>query len=257
MRCEGTIDSYRIELTSDDVNLLETAGDAAVAALVAAGATASVATAIRIMVDLIVTMNEIGGHNGVIISGHGTTFVVVPAGVAVIDTVLKIIDNIAAGLSGVCVNLLQDAIRAAGHAFGFGADRGELHANEKNVGPFEERFTLICLGTGQVALLSFTGYVSCRHDIGGRVAAIAGSLDIWERWGLVRNDDGTVSFTNDQSTPEHPWFMTVRGDSRDIWTDASAVRGVGEKFVIESLDGGQIALRWAADVDDHYVSSAP
>ena len=104
---------------------------------------------------------------------------------------------------------------------------------------------------GKVAILSHRGYFCADHIRAGRVWADRHELSLWETWGLVHNADGTVSFSSDQG-----WYMCTHPDrDKEIWTDSPAVQGEGEKFGLELIGNGQIALRSRAT--NQYVSVAP
>ena len=115
---------------------------------------------------------------------------------------------------------------------------GGVLADRDHIGPWEA-FIMSHLGQDNtVALLSWQGFFSARDGGGGAVYANRPWVQSWERWKLIDNNDGTVSFRTDNGH----FLVAEEGGGRECRANRTAI-GTWEKFYIENLPGGQIALR--------------
>jgi hypothetical protein len=126
---------------------------------------------------------------------------------------------------------------------GIAADRTEALAWES--------FVMADLGNiGQVSLLSHMGLFSAANGGGAGVYANRPQLGDWERWTLIKNDDGSVSF---RSIGGH-YLVAESGGGSVLNANRTSI-GEWEKFWIYFLPGGRIALK--TYVTGHFVSVKP
>jgi hypothetical protein len=226
----------------------------------------------------IVLMNKIGGNNGVDIHGvWGTHGVIITprfsglyeqlaegatVGVAVF-TIGEFLLKIAAQQPGLANTL---GLATAGKIFeligggtplgwaivgalGLGIielflpepdpdQHGGIHADRDAIGPWES-FTMSFLeGENEVSLLSWQGFFSARDGGGGQVFANRPWVKEWERWTMIKNDDGTVSF---KAFNGH-FLVAEEGGGRECWANRTAI-GPWEKFIMVPAPDGKIALK--------------
>src|SRR5262249_25410943 len=114
--------------------------------------------------------------------------------IPLIGSVPALVGAIASGAFGAIRDGFGAVTGLIGHAFG--ADRGELHADEGGVGG-EGRFVIVALSEGSVAVLTHTGYMCADRDRSNEAWADREAIGPWERWRLINNQDGTFSFQSD------------------------------------------------------------
>lgn len=129
-------------------------------------------------------------------------------------------------------------------------EHGAVAADTTEALPWES-FVMADLGnTGQVSLLSHMGLFSADNGGGAGVYANRPKLGDWERWTLVKNDDGSVSF---RSIGGH-YLVAESGGGSVLNANRTSI-GEWEKFWIYFLPGGRIALK--TYVTGHFVSVKP
>ncbi len=275
---------WNVSLSHNEVDTLSAGGGVAALAL-----PPPIDVAVATLVSYIVLIDEIGGGNGVDISGViGVTggivtpngfgaygwlvkgaHIVIDAGKNIGEFILKLVASVnpgeiqtvavlgalaTAGLPGaVFITILKDI-------FGGGPPppdspealnkRGAIKGDRVQIGPWES-FVMADIGGGNVALLSWQGYFSAQGGGGSSVYANRPWIGAWEKWTLVRNDDGTVSFRSSNgrylgtsSFPDHSCFCDQVGNTPGSFT----------RFRLESLNNGQIALK---TIYSRYVSVQP
>ncbi|MGA2600026.1 MAG: hypothetical protein ABSH09_23905 [Bryobacteraceae bacterium] len=142
-----------------------------------------------------------------------------------------------AGAAGVAVNLLLPAPDPNEH--------GGIHADRTTAGAWE-KFLLSQIPPGDmVSILSWLGLFSAQNggDDTGDVFANRPKLGQWETWAILNNSDGTVSFKSLNGR-----YLTATnggGPGSYCLVNATAI-GPNEKFHLENLPGGHIALKTAA-----------
>jgi hypothetical protein len=237
----------------------------------------------------IATVDQLGGHNGVEITGviGSTGLLVVPRGLpnAFYDlleaakivvsgkTVLDFIiiasaysPQVAAALAIPTVAAVFSAV-SAGTPFGWAIaaaagilielledepdpdEHGHVEANRKQAQDWES-FTMASLGGDQVSLLSHMGLLSARG--GGGSAVFANRIEVgeWERWTLIQHGGGLISLRS--SNGNH--LVAETGGGRECNANRSQI-GDWEKFRLERLPSGKVALKTLVTGD--FVSVQP
>ena len=140
-----------------------------------------------------------------------------------------------AGAAGAAINLLLPAPDPNEH--------GGIHADRTTVGPWES-FILSEIPPGSlVTVLSWQGLFSAQNGGGGDVFANRPQRGPWETWALLDNHDGTVSLKSTNG----PYLTATNGGGPGSYCVASAPTiGPNEKFHLENLPNGHIALKTAA-----------
>jgi hypothetical protein len=234
---------WNVQLSHDEVTTASDTAD-----LVSMGVPPPYDTFLSAGAEYLRTIDALGGHNGVNVSGSGPTFVATPAGVPIVGDLINVIVKIGAGVSTEAVDIVKGALGLLG--VHFGSSRGELHADEDNPGS-EETFAFVSLPNGKVAILAYTGYFCADHDREGRVWADRQGIGPWENWGLVHNGDGSVSFSSDQG-----WYISANPQTNhcELWTNRQNI-GQWESFNLAQRPNGFIALQ--ARSNGKWVSAAP
>jgi hypothetical protein len=112
---------------------------------------------------------------------------------------------------------------------------GAVETNRVVVGPWE-KVRIEGWGDEVIAIHFETGYLSAEGDGGGNAIANRPAANLWEKWTLIRNTDGTFSFLASDGQhvltaepPSAPFPAgRLRVDRRQI--------GVWEKFLIDTHD---------------------
>jgi hypothetical protein len=140
-----------------------------------------------------------------------------------------------AGAAGAAINLLLPAPDPNEH--------GGIHADRTTVGPWES-FILSEIPPGSlVTVLSWQGLFSAQNGGGGDVFANRPQRGPWETWALLDNHDGTVSLKSTNG----PYLTATNGGGPGSYCVANAPTiGPNEKFHLENLPNGHIALKTAA-----------
>lgn len=228
---------WNIELSDDEVQRVAS-GAAAAAPVVPAPYNGYLIAG----AGYLAAINQLGGNKGVNITGSGAAYIVTPRGVPLVGDVFKIVVNIGKG----AFKVAADLAREIGGKTPWGSKKGEIHVDEGRIG-HQERFTMVALGKTKkigskkvalVAILSHRGYFCADHDRGGRVWADRLGLATWETWGYHNNSDGTASFSSDQN-----WFMHANTGNKEVWTNSPGIKDDRDKFYVELLGNGQIALK--------------
>jgi hypothetical protein len=130
---------------------------------------------------------------------------------------------------------------------------GFVETDRTVVGPWET-IQLEADADRKVSMRFHTGYLSAEHGGGYDAIANRAAAQIWEKWSLVRNEDGTFSFLASDGkhylTAEPP---NAQGFKGRLMVDREQI-GPWEKFTIESHDD-TTAIRSAAT--GRYLSAQP
>lgn len=248
-----------------------------------------VIAAIELCRAYIAAVDELGGHNGVEITGvlGCTGLLVVPRGLPNIyyellnaakivvsgKVVLEFVIAAAAYSPPVAAALAIPAVAevfsavsagtpfgwALSAALGFGLDllqpepdpdeHGHVEANRKQAQDWES-FTMQSLGDNQVALLSHVGLFSARGGGGSAVFANRIAVGEWERWTLVQHGGGLISLRSSNGN----YLVAETGGGRECNANRPEI-GDWEKFRLEQLPSGKVALKTLVTGD--YVSIQP
>jgi LGFP repeat len=129
-------------------------------------------------------------------------------------------------------------------------EHGGVHADRGEVGPWETFSLGQVNDSGEVALLSWQGFLSARSGGGGNVYGNRPQVGEWERWRLIDNHDGTISL----QTHDQHYLKAIGGG--DSYCQANG-EGVGpwERFFLVPLPGGRVALK--TQMKEKYVSVQP
>ena len=184
MTVTGTFAAWNASLTHEDVGKCRDA-----ALLIGLGAGPEIAAALVVSQGYLETIDLIGGNNGVNISGVLGAMIVTPAGIPIIGEAFQFLSGIINGAANIIATAASAIFHGFGHVFGF-AGRGQLHANENNIGD-EERFVLTKLPNGKIAICAYTGFFCADSD--DWVNADRSAPKQWEEWDLIVNADSSVS----------------------------------------------------------------
>ena len=120
------------------------------------------------------------------------------------------------------------------------AERGEIWADKRRAGS-NEKFQLIQLSDGQVALKGSIGYLATKKRGGRAVYAKSNDLGPLERWTLISNADGTVSLRADGS--DH--LLYAMSGSASLCDAIRPDIASDEKFHTVRHDDGTVSLKTA------------
>ncbi|MBL8211537.1 MAG: hypothetical protein JNK87_12525 [Bryobacterales bacterium] len=249
---------WQVELSNEEANNVSGAAGAV------AGSTAPfapvAAVALAALAGVIVTVNQIGGGQGVNVVGVVTTqFVTItPRFVSPVGLVSAFAQAVhaatglpggvvgaglgaglallATGPAGVVVGGFAGAIGAV-IGGGGGANPGDVHADRALVGPWE-KFLLVTLTPNNVAISSWRGFFCAENGGGGPVHANRPHIRTWETHTLLRNPNGTVSF---RSSGGHFLVAESGGGSVCNWNRTAI--GPWEQFWMEFQGDGSVALK--------------
>lgn len=237
--------SYLIVLTHGEVQSIAAGGDVLSAVI------PEIAPVIQAAADVLVTIDLIGGNNGVEVSGviGSAQLMVLPKTSGIWGTLIHTAQEIGTlylKLTNPALFLASIGISFLGHTFG--SSNGEVHCDEDQA-KSEETFVLVTNSNGLVSLLSFNGYFTADSDDRLIYANRSQALRD-EQFRLISNSDGTVSFQS--------WMRTYmcadrnRGGKR-VSVDRTAI-GDWEKWKLVFLGGGKVALR---ESEGKFASVAP
>jgi hypothetical protein len=251
----GTV--WEVGLTHEEAQNIANSA-AAVAASTAPFAHVASAV-IGALAGVIHTVDAIGWHNGVNVTGVMQTQLVTitPKAVSAVGILGHFAEAVrnATGLpdgvvgAGIGAGIALLAVGPAGVVVGgvagflgtLGHDSphpGDVHANRGAVGPWE-KFLLVTLTPNNVAMSSWRGFFCAEGDGGHDVHANRGVVGPWETHSLVRNGDGTVSFNHNGH------FLVAEnggGDGSVCNWNRTAI-GPWEKFWMEFQPDGSFALK--------------
>jgi hypothetical protein len=249
---------WELELSHDEVRGIAAGGNTASGIATSAGQP-YLAAVLTTIVGVLVTVDAIGGKQGVNVVGvFGTQFVtVVPRFASPVHWISQFSDAlihvtglpggvVGAGIgAGVALLAIGPAGVVMGGVAGFlaapggGANPGDVHADRQAVGPWE-KFALITLSNNNVALLSWRGYFCAEAGGGQAVHANRHLIGPWETATLIRNGNGTVSL---RAQGGH-YFVAENGGGAGSVCNWNRV-GIGEweQFWMEYQPDGMFALK--------------
>ncbi len=260
--------AWRLVLENSEVQDLKKG--AALATLVA-NPEPAVSKAVAAAIGMIDLVNEIGGRRGVEITGvisySATT--ITPKGNGPYGELVKAGKEISklgehwGGIANGNIEKASDWLAesdpgpAIANALGIGRRKkknrhtpGGMVADRKEAGK-SERFTLVQVDDGKVAILGHTGYLAAEGGGGGATYANRDKIGDWEKWTVVRNSDGTVSFGAHDG---RHYFVAEEGGGSVCGANRTAI-GDWEKFRLEYDDNGGVAIKTLSK--GLYVSSQP
>ncbi len=240
MELERSGIAWQVTLSHDEVEMIDQA--ATLAPL-----PPEIQAALKVVIGMVRVVDKIGGKKGVHIAGVlGTMFTTVtPRGFSPLGLMTKIgtaVVEFAKEHPEVIVGVLfPPALIPAlvvGHLIHHRAPPvpGSICADRNVVGPWE-RFTLMALPHGEVALLSWMGFLCAINGGGESTYANRTEIGPWERWRIVKNDDGTISLTIGGA-----YFVAEGGGGRECRANRTKI-GPWEKFHMVYQPDGSIALR--------------
>jgi hypothetical protein len=103
----------------------------------------------------------------------------------------------------------------------------------------------------RISILSHVGLFSALDGGGQSVYANRSKVEDWEKWTLINNSDGTVSF---KSNDDRHYLCAEGGGGRECVVNRTQI-GPWEKFWMEKLDNGHVALKTFSN--NQYVSVQP
>ena len=251
-------------------------GGSAIAAL-AGPAAAGIAAGVIAASGYILTINKLGGSNGVDINGVvGTEGVIVTprvgkfygeliqaarlavSGRTILDFLVIASGQVPALGSALNLPVVASVFTAVesgtplgwalAAALGLAVDlaesapdpnaHGHIWANRDEPGAWES-FILAQLGDGnQVSLLSWQGLFSAQFGGGQDVYANRPQVGDWETWTLIDNNDGTVSFKSFNGN----YLSAEQGGGAAVYANRTSI-GDWEKFHLVNLSSGKVALK--------------
>jgi hypothetical protein len=128
---------------------------------------------------------------------------------------------------------------------------GTVETNRAAVGAWE-LVSIEAWNAEEISIRFHTGYLSADGGGGGDAIANRAVANIWEKWALIRNEDGTFSFL----AADHIHYLTAEPPSAvcpggRLRVDRRQI-GLWEKFTIDSHDE-VLAVR--SQATGHYLSA--
>ena len=234
-------DSFVVILTHEEVLQIAAAGTVTVLIPHPIGA------AIIGAVNIIVTVDVIGGNNGVEISGDliaPQTLMVLPRAKGIWGTVVPADQQLAKFIANFTTPVRLVKLLISTNPFGAGA--GEVNCDEKKIGD-EETLIMFTEAQGRVALMGYRGIFTPDQDKGGRIMANRQEIGPWELFNLKQHADGWVSL---QSAMDGRWMCADRYIAKRPLVVDRSDQDEWEKFKIHYLGNGRIAL----EETEHYYA---
>lgn len=249
---ESSGPAWRLVLENEDVQQLKTGGTLASLIL---NPEPMISKAVSVAISIINTVNEIGGRRGVEICGVIGTSVtsITPKGVGPYN----LINNLGASVSNLgphWVGIVKgnidkvsdwlnknNPVDAIGDLLGNKRRQshmpGGMMADRTVVGPWE-KFSLITLADGKIAILAHTGYFAAEGGGGGPVYANRSEIGDWEKWEMIPNPSGSVSF---KSINGH--LLVAEGGGGSVCNSNRDNVGEWEQFKLEYDLNGAVSIK--------------
>lgn len=227
--------AYVVILSHEEVN------EIAVSSATAATLYPPIAPFIVAVMPVIVAMDNLGGRNGVEISGSigSPILLILPRPKGVFGSVFKTVADIGKFIVEyhpytLLASLYLKGIEAVIGLFGKG--KGEVYANAGPIGE-NEKLSMITCTDGRIGILSYRGYFTADDDTKSVIANREDLLD-YEKWTMIQHPDGRVSFRS------HPgkWMCADRNVGKRVMVDRSDP-GEWEKFTVHFPSAGLVALQ--------------
>ena len=198
-------------------------------------------------VKIIITVDAIGGNNGVEISGDliaPQTLMVFPSAKGIWGTVVREAQQLPKFIANFTTPVRLAKLLISTNPFGAGA--GEVHCDEKKIGD-EETLIMFTEAQGRVALMGYRGIFTPDQDKGCRIMANRQQIGPWELFNLKEHPDGWVSF---QGAMDGRWMCADRYIAKRPLVVDRSEQDEWEKFKIHYLGNGRIAL----EETEHYYA---